>query len=155
METPTDTQLDQTHPGAPGSLDVAPPAVAREVRHERFDLLAAGLLRGLSVEDAGAAAKMSRSAAYRALDVPYVQDRLREGRARHLDAAARSAAAAAEEAVSAVLTLMRGAKSESTRLRAAEALLAYSGSAQALSEQDAEIRGLRTELDAILGGRRP
>lgn len=150
-----DAYTPDTLPDVSTALDAAPPAVAREVRHERYDLFIAALGRGASVEAAAEAANVNRSSGYRWLSVPYVQDRLRELRARALDAAARAAAAASEEAVAAVLQLMRGAKSEATRLRAAEALLAYSGSAQAVAEQDAEIRSLRSELDALVGERRP
>lgn len=143
----------------PDAVDVASPA-EREPgespgggvrRTERHSLLIAALARGSSVEQAAIAANMARSSAYRAIRTPEVRDQLRELRARSLDAAASAAAAATGEAVERVVELMRTAKSESTRLRAAEMLLAYSGQAQTMAEQSAEILAMRSEVDSILG----
>ncbi len=135
----------------PGPARTAAGAVESNGWTEKRTLLVAGLARGLSVTDAGACANMSRRAAYRNVARDDVQEQLRAIRARTLSEAASAAAAATGEAVERVVELMRSAKSESTRLRAAETLLAYASGAQAAAEQSAELAVLRAEVERVVG----
>jgi hypothetical protein len=125
----------------------------RPRRDAQVDALIAGLLQGLTVPQAAATANLARSSAYELLQLPEVQDRLRQARGEALAAAARTAAGLATEAVGVLADLMRKASSEGVRRLAADSLLAHAAALGRDQETEARIADLTAQLDAMLGGR--
>jgi hypothetical protein len=126
----------------------------RPRRDAQVDALIAGLLQGLPVPMAAEAANLARSTAYELLQVPEVQDRLREARGEALAAASRNAAQLAAEAVDVLAELMRGSSSDAVRRLAADSLLTHASRLAADQEVEARIAGMNAQLDAMLGARR-
>jgi hypothetical protein len=136
--------------GAPRSRCVT----GRPRRDAQVDALIAGLLQGLPVSKAAEAANLARSTAYEILQVPKVQDRLREARGEALATASRKAAELAGEAVDVLAGLMRGSSSDAVRRLAADSLLTHASRLAADQEVEARIADLNAQLDTMLGARR-
>ncbi len=125
----------------------------RPRRDAQVDALLAGMLQGLSVPQAAEAASLARSTAYELLQVPEVQDRLRQARAEALATASRNAAALAAEAVGVLAELMRSSGSDGVRRLAADSLLTHASRLAADQEVEARLADLNAQLDAMLGAR--
>jgi uncharacterized protein (DUF1501 family) len=111
-------------------------------------------VQGLGVADAAEAANMARSTAYELLQLPGVQDRLRQARAEALATASQNAAGLATEAVGVLAELMRASGSDAVRRLAADSLLTHASRLAADQEVEARIAEMNAQLDAMLGERR-
>jgi hypothetical protein len=121
----------------------------RPRREAQIDALIGAMVQGLGVAEAAEAAGMARSTAYELLQLPEVQDRLRQARGEALAAAARTAAGLATEAVGVLADLMRKASSEGVRRLAADSLLAHAAALGRDQETETRIADLTAQLDAM------
>ena len=130
------------------ALATSPAAPGREAQ---IDALIGAMVQGLGVAEAAESASMARSTAYELLQLPDVQDRLRQARGEALAAAARTAAGLATEAVGVLAELMRNAASEGVRRLAADSLLAHATTMGRDAETEAKIAELNAQLDQPVG----
>jgi len=114
-------------------------------RHADETLLLA-LACGATVEAAAAKAGVSESTAYRRLNIPAFQERLRDLRADMVQRTAAMLTAAAGEAVKTLLALQRDAVPPATRLGAARAVLEMGMKVRETAELEQRIAALEEQL---------
>lgn len=148
----TETRDDE-HDGHGGEPGRGRQITGRPRRDAQVDALIAGLLQGLSVPQAAEAASLARSTGYGLLQLPEVQDRLRQARGEALATASRNAAALAAEAVGVLAELMRASGSDGVRRLAADSLLTHASRLAADQEMEARVAELNAQLDVMLGAR--
>lgn len=145
----TAEQYDEENRGV-----VARSITGRPRREAQIDALVGAMVQGLGVSEAADAASMARSTAYELLQLPEVQDRLRQARGEALATASRNAAGLAAEAVGVLAELMRSSGSDAVRRLAADSLRTHASRLAADQEVEAKIADMNAQLDAMTGGQR-
>ena len=120
-------------------------------RQNADTVLVASLAAGQTYAAAAEAAGVSERTARRRMSDPSFIRRVDAGRVEIVSAAVNRAVDAAVEAVDTMIELMRGAESESVRLRAASGVLEFVGTRNGDPVGDA-IRGLRTFSGSDVAG---
>lgn len=144
--------MDDANPAGRSPSGEAPaPRRGEPRRATRDDLLLAALVSGLNVDAASQEAKMGRRTAFRRLQDPAFQQRLRAARQEVFGRAAARAASHLGAAVDVLADLMRGASSEQVKRGAAADLAQVAdrlNAMTALDERLAALEGAVSELAA-------